>query len=356
MPEAAERALLERYRPRVFLPAGHLGPIDFYRDYIAHGTLRAGDGELISAAVTPAVLNAHKHDPAVVFTQRPSPMTPQPTIYGRIDRDALALPGCATPLPLTFLSWHLVFASSGLPAALPAWQAVLLGTLGDLDDWHQLDHYTALTLALAPDRSGTLVPFAATFQHHNYLRTYLLSARPGPGRLALPADGRIAVDVALRSNELYPHAPGRLRRRAVSFMTPASARYLVEGVDPPPLAADDITDPAREAVPDLRFLPPADAFYVFAGWLGERRRLPGRDGPPGADYNTLPAFKSKAVQLALFYWAEGASDYLETLATLFADGRPSEVAPEPFVARLARDAPPNSPIAACRAAADGPAA
>ena len=36
-PDAAERALLERYRPRVFLPAGHVGPIDFYRDYVAEG-------------------------------------------------------------------------------------------------------------------------------------------------------------------------------------------------------------------------------------------------------------------------------------------------------------------------------
>ena len=35
LPSAAERTLLERYRPRVFLPAGHPGPIDFYRDYIA---------------------------------------------------------------------------------------------------------------------------------------------------------------------------------------------------------------------------------------------------------------------------------------------------------------------------------
>ena len=157
----------------------------------------------------------------------------------------------------------------------------------------------------------------------------------------------IAIDIALRSNELYPHRPGRVVRRAVSFMSPASARYLVEGADRPWLAADDITEPAREIAPDVRFLPPADAFYVFQGWLGERRLLPGRDGPPGADYNTLPAFKPKAVQLAVFYWAEEATDYPDTIARLFADGRPSTLAPAPFVARLARDAPPASPLASC---------
>ena len=106
-------------------------------------------------------------------------------------------------------------------------------------------------------------------------------------------------------------------------MTPESARYLVEGMDRPWLAADDVTEPAREIEPELRFLPPADAFYVFAGWLGERRLLPGRDGPPGADYNTLPAFKSKAVQLALFYWAEGAVG-LSRHARRAVRGRPPE--------------------------------
>ncbi|HSA81586.1 MAG TPA: hypothetical protein VLE23_12265, partial [Geminicoccaceae bacterium] len=46
LPSAAERALLERYRPRVWLPEGHEGPIDFYRDYVAQGELRAPNGEL----------------------------------------------------------------------------------------------------------------------------------------------------------------------------------------------------------------------------------------------------------------------------------------------------------------------
>jgi hypothetical protein len=86
---------------------------------------------------------------------------------------------------------------------------------------------------------------------------------------------------------------------------------------------------------------------VFQGWLGERRALPGRDGPPGADYNTLPPFKSKALQLALFYWAEEQSDYLALLGDLFAQGRPRELAPAPFAQRLARDLPSQLALAAC---------
>jgi hypothetical protein len=347
LPTAAERALLERYRPRVWLPEGPEGPIDFYHDYVAQGELRDGAGALVSAAVTPEVLNAWKSDPAVVFTHRPSGRAPRARIYGRIEQGELGLPDCAAALPVTFLTYNLVFRHSGLPMGLPAWQAALFAPFAALDDWHQLDHYTALTLALAADEAGNLAPFAATFQQHNYLRTYLLADEAGPGRLAVPPDGRIAVDVALRSNELYPHREGRMRRRAVSFMTPEAARYLVDGSDPPWLAADDVTLPAREIEPELAFLPPADAFYVFQGWLGARRALPGRDGPPGADYNTLPAFKSKALQLALFYWAEDHPEFLAMFGKLFADGRPREVALAPFARRLAQDLAPSPALAAC---------
>ena len=352
MPGPLERALLARYQPRVFIAEGQEPPLDFYLDYIAQGRLYDGDGGLISAEVTPEILNAHKADPAVVFVHEPTDRPARPRIYGRLDRGALALPGCEAATPMTFLTYHLAFRRSGLPAGMAGWQEALIELVADPADWHQLDHYTALTLALAPGPGGGLEPLAATFQQHNYLRTYLLGATIGAGRLAMPADGRLPVDVALRSNELYPRRPERARRRAVSFMTPESARYLVTGEDQPWLRADDVTDPEREIAPELAFLRPSDAFYVFQGWLGERRWLPGRDGPPGADYNTLPAFKPKPVQLALFYWREDDPAYLELLTGLFADGRPSEVPLSPFAARLAADLSPERLAAACQGAAD----
>ena len=347
MPVPLERALLARYQPRLFIAEEQEPPLDFYRDYIAQGRLYDGDGELISAEVTPEILNAHKADPAAVFVHEPTDRPTRPRIYGRVDRGALALPGCEAGTPVTFLTYHLAFRRSGLPAGMAAWQEALVRLVADPADWHQLDHYIALTLALAPGAGGGLEPFAATFQQHNYLRAYLLGAAAGPGRLALPADGRLAVDVALRSNELYPHRAERIRRRAVSFLRPETARYLITGEDRPWLLADDVTDPDREITPELVFLRASDAFYVFQGWLGERRWLPGRDGPPGADYNALPAFKPKPVQLVLFYWREDDPDYLELLTDLFADGRPTEVPLSPFAARLAADLAPERLAAAC---------
>lgn len=340
LPTSEQAALLERYRPRVFLASGHEGPIDFYQDYIADGILLDRDGEVISSAVDQALLNDYKSDPSVAFTHHQGGGKALPKIYGRIGEETVDWPGCDAPVTLTFLTYHLVFHNSGLPAGVPAWQSFGLGLIADLDDWHQLDHYTAVVLTLAPGapvEHDAPHPIAATFQQHNYQRTYLLGEASGPGRLWLPTDDRLKIDVAIRSNELYPHVEGRLSRRAVSFLDDKSAAYMIGDGSAPWLAADDITDPVREIDPPLAFLPPDDAFYTFQGWLGERRRLPGRDGPPGADYNTLPPMKPLVNQMALSWWYEGDRDWLQRFGTLFQDGRPKDIDPSPFLLRIAEE-------------------
>lgn len=335
LPTPEQAALLERYEPRVFLPDGHEGPIDFYRDYVGSGELVDANGEVVSSAVDEALLNANKADPSVVFAHHPSGDAPEPKIYGRIAEKAVDWPGCSELLKLSFLNYHLVFRSSGLPAGVPAWQAAGMGLIADLDDWHQLDHYTAIILTLAHVAPGAPRPIAVTMQQHNYQRTYLFGETAGEGHLVLPTDGRLALDIAIRSNELYPHQSGRTSRRAVSFLDPKSAAYMIADGAAPWLAADDVTDPALEIDPSLVFLPPDDALYTFKGWLGERRRLPGRDGPPGADYNTLPAMKPLLNQVALSWWHEGDLDWLEHFDQLFQNGRPERIDPAPFLARVA---------------------
>lgn len=301
-PDAEERALLARHRPRIFLPEGNEGPIDFYRDYVAHGTLVDENGGTLSERVTPELLNAVRGTLAV-FTHEPPGTPPRPVVYGRVDRERFELGGRTRDF--TFLTYTLVFRHSGIAAGVTGLPAFALELVGDLDDWHQLDHYVSLVLALDEE----LRPRVATFQHHNYMRSHVLGEADGPGRLRLPPDGRLAVDVAVRSNELYPHRPGRTERRAAPFLSPRFVRYLVDGGRRPLMAAPDVTDPEREIDPPLAFLPPADAFYTFRGWLGERRLLPGRDGPPGADFRTLPALMPRGVQIAAFHWWEGDRDY-----------------------------------------------
>ena len=251
---------------------------------------------MVSSAVTREILNRHRHDPDVVFQHIPSPAASRgPVVFGRIDRAPVAL-GDGRSETMTFLTYHAVFRSSGLIAGISWWQSAAVRLIADPADWHQLDHYTAATVVL--DAGGR--PVALMLQQHNYNRTYLFGEA-----VDLPKDGRPLVDVAIRSNELYPHAKGRREHRAVRFLEVASLRFMLGAAAAPSFAGSDITDPERETEYTLEFLPQTDAFYSFQGFLGERRMLPGRDGPPGADYNTLPSLKPLGRQLAVGYWREG---------------------------------------------------
>ncbi len=295
--DPADQALAHRHALRFHLPAGHEGPIDFYRDYIAHGYLVTGDGVRIDGP-TPADLNRYRDDVRAEFTHVPGDGRPHPVVYAAVERTGLWAPrqDGQAPEEFTVVTYHLVFRVSGLPAALPLAFALPLRLVADLDDWHQLDHYTAAFVVLdAAER-----PVALTLQQHNYLRTYLVGESVELGR-----DGRFDIDIAIRSNELYPHAPGRTVRRAVRFLDSEARAFMMGFGERPTMSADDITDPERTVDYEVQFLPGSDAFYAFHGFLGERRRLPGRDGPPGARYNTRPQLKPLPAQVLDGYWRDG---------------------------------------------------
>tara|TARA_B100000315_G_C14588955_1_gene594703 strand:- start:2173 stop:3342 length:1170 start_codon:yes stop_codon:yes gene_type:complete len=294
-----ERMLLERYRPRLFIGTGQEGPISFYDDYIAHGTLYNMRGDIIGHEPNRALLNTYKNDSRVVFVHMPSIRTTNPVVFARIDH--ADVPGADV---FTFLSYHFVFRQSGVPLGMPHWILNVTSWFIDLRDWHQLDHYTMARVVL--DRASN--PVAVVLQQHNYVRSYIL------GRdMPFPSDDRITLDAALHSNELYPHLFGRHLRRAVPFMTSKNLSYLVTGKHAPWISTNDVTDPAHEVAYRLDFLPHTDAFYSFQGYLGKRRWFSGRSGPPGADYNTLPRFKPLAIELAAFNWREGNYKHMQHL-------------------------------------------
>ncbi len=295
---AAEQTLLTRHRPRFYLPPGHAGMIHFYEDYIARGTLIDGAGRLAPSPVTPAILNAHRNDPLATFTHEPpSPSgskKQRPTLFGRVDHDVLEMEG--KRYAFSFLTYHAVFRHSGIAAGLEAWRESALAVVGDLDDWHQLDHYTSATVVL----DTTQRPVALMLQQHNYQHTVVFGAEH-----PWPSDNRPRIDVAARSNELYPHSPQRLRRRAARFGSPEELRYLMGFGKRPWVAGEDVTEGHTEVQTALEFLPPSDAFYSFQGFLGARRRVAGRDGPPGADFNTWPTLKPWTSQMLMGFWRPG---------------------------------------------------
>jgi len=312
--EPSDQALLRRFRPRFMLARGHPGLIDFYVDYIAEGHLIDGAGHRLPGPVTREVLNGHKNEPRAVFVHEPSGRPTTATVYGRVDRELVTFETGPSPVtrPFTFLTYHAVFRTSGMPACLLPWQERLIDLVAPPADWHQLDHFTSAMLALDSESQ----PVALTLQQHNHMHTYLF------GRdVALPADGRVVLDVAIRSNELYPHVPARTTHRMIATPGAVSLRYLISGERRALLSADDITESVTAAEYHMAFLPPDDAFYMFQGFLGKRRRLPGRSGPPGASYNIAAALKPRGRQMLAFYWHEGDAGDLERIDAVLARDR-----------------------------------
>jgi len=304
----AERDLLRKYRPVLHVPADAPGPLAFYRDYIGHGRLQSPDGTW--EQVDRSRLVRHADEPRAVFEHDPpAEPDPRPVAYGRVEHGWLAPFG-----RLTFVQWHFVFRESGLPADLPVWQSLLANVFADPSDWHQLDHYTAATLVLGPGEE----PLGVILQQHNALRSYWFG-RDWPA----PSDGRIELAAAKRSNELYPWAPAERRHRVVRFLEAGNVRWLATGDgDKPWTASTDVTVPGERVDYALRYLPSTDPFYRFAGRLGSERLLPGRSGPPGADYNTLPPFKSRVDQFCWLRWHDHVDEArLSALEALLADPR-----------------------------------
>ena len=195
--DQGDQALARRHAPRFHLPAGHEGPIDFYRDYIAHGYLVTGNGVRIEGT-TPAEPNRPRDDPLAEFAHVPGGSdAPHPVVYASVERTELWAPRDAGGTAEEFIvaTYHLVFRASDLPARLPAAAEASLGLVANPDDRHQLDHYTAAFVVLdAGER-----PVALTLQQHSYLRTCLVGETVEPG-----GSGQLDLDVAIRSNELYP--------------------------------------------------------------------------------------------------------------------------------------------------------
>ena len=296
----AEQKLLRQYQPQLFIDNDTEGPLNFYQDYIGDGILTTAEGTINNP--TAAQLNQHKHDPAAYFRHhgesRPSP----PVAYGNVSYSTVELPGLGNRA-LTFLSYHFTFRASGLPAGISPWQQQLINLVADSKDWHQLDHYTAVFIVLENKQ-----PRAVILQQHNYMRTYLI------GGEHFTAGETIKIDAAISSNELYPHNEQRRQWRSAGFMSANTINHLLALEDSNGIYSSyDITNGKQQVDYQLQFLPANDAFYTFEGYLGEKRILPGRDGPPGAMYRTLPQLCPLPLALSAFYWTEGDREYAEIL-------------------------------------------
>lgn len=309
LPTKTDQALLTQFRPRVFLAKGQTPFIDFYKDYIAHGALYI-DNKLVSKTVTQDLLNKHKNNLKAEFRYVAHSYKTTPVVYARIHRDKLEHEN--QTLALTFLSYNIVFANSGMIKGLPAWQRLGVGIVASNTDWHQLDHYVGLTLVLSGDK-----PIAVMLQQHNYQTTWLMADKNSENTLKLSDDQRVGVDVAMQSNELYLHQAKYTKHPGISWVTEDNIEFLKTRKNKPMMAGWDITHGEIEQDYALKFLPTADAFYTFIGKLGKSRKLPGRDGPPGADYVTWPSLMPLPNRLVSGYRPRNAGIEKQKIRALF---------------------------------------
>ncbi len=326
-----DQDLLRKYRPRLILPPGGRYPIDFYRDYLPYTVMRRyPEKTIVAQKVTPDMLKANQDNTWVYLDlqldrfraagldrqpdlteQQYSDQQRKPAVYGRVYRETVTFPkgkGDLISRDLIFLKYSTVFATSGLVANLPRGFEPLLRIMGlDLEDWHELDIFGAIYVVLDEKE----IPIAVMLAQHNNHRTYLVGKD-----ISLPIDGRMAFDIALRSNEIYPASDntGPVKHRAVRRTL--YMKYLLSGEDPPLFRGYDITYGIRaggkEISYDLAFLSPCNPFYTARMMLGEPRpflgRNIGRNGPPGADYYAIPPLLPLGNLLKFSYLRDGDPD------------------------------------------------
>lgn len=319
--------LLEKYRPRFILPPGGAYPIDFYRDYLPYTVMRSWPvKKVIATDVNRGLLLKHRSNREAYLDfdaeryrsegmalkwaegSPPPPPARKPAAYGRVYREVVTFPdgnGSTEEHSLTFLKYNLLFATSGLPAELSVWSRFLLALTGfDRADWHALDNFVAVHIVLDEEE----VPIAAVLAQHNHHRTYLF------GRdILIPADGRAAFDIALRSNEIYPasDSPEPVHHRTIRWSLYLD--YLLSGENGPIFKGTDVTRGRNagglEFDYDLLTISPCDPLYTSEMLLGPPRPFLGiylgRDGPPGSDYYNVPELLPMGNTLKFAYLKDG---------------------------------------------------
>jgi|GEM_PF-1459227 hypothetical protein len=328
---------LERFRPHLIIPPGGRYPIDFYREYIPYTILRRySDGQTVTNTVTPELLKSVKSDTRyyldfqfdryqaggldrkyhVPFSDKKMDDW-KSTVYGRVYHETVAFPtqdGQTLSRQLTFLKYNLIFAVSGLPAKLPSGFEPSLRLVGlDPVDWHQLDNFVAIHIVL-DEREN---PIAAILAQHNHHRTYLIGKD-----IDLMPDGRIAFDVALRSNEVYPGSDAKEPEEHRVIRWDLYLKYLLSGEDPPFFRGYDITYGIQAGGNgtsyNLIVLSSCDPLYTAKIMLGRPRpffgQYIGRDGPPGSDYYTIPSLLPPGNLLKLYYLHDGDTEDIRTVS------------------------------------------
>lgn len=312
------QALLEKFRPRIFVAPGGLLPIDFYRDYLPNTVAKDASNAIVNAAPDRRYLKYIERSYGYYLDYQGKHLTSSSvsrsnyvtTLYGRLYREVMepAKPGSNTPRPYLILKYNAVFSASGLPARLPWYKNLGASLAGDTDMWHELDIHGAIHIFV---NEITQQPEILLLAQHNHFRAYVIGRDIPSWR----ADKKIAVCFAQRSNEPYPCPTGSTVKRHRTVGNPGNFSFVVTGENALWDGSEDVVygeqAGAQEINYALKFLPSRDPLYVSWIPLGDKLKILGlfstfyREGPPGMDMNTFPALKKYTNLAQFWYFKEG---------------------------------------------------
>jgi len=314
-----DKALLEKFRPQVFIaPEGRM-PVDFYGFYLPNTVVRDETGALIKKSPTRSFLKGIEREAGLYLDYqgpespcaRPSCEAYVATGYGRAYREIARFhtDKGRREMPLIILKYNFAFTYSGIPAEVGRLQEGLLGLIIDPAKFHELDIHGAIHVILNEQKQ----PLVLLLAQHNYFRSYVF-AKDIP---ALPSDNHVKVCFALRSNEPYPCPAGTapVRRRTVG--NPVNMSYVINGTDRPWLSGRDLVfgpqGGARPVNYSLEFLPRRDPLYVSWIPLGAKQKILFfksyyRKGPPGMEMNTWPELKKYSDIMQFWYLRDNNSE------------------------------------------------
>jgi hypothetical protein len=308
-----ERAILSRFRPRIYITPDSYYPIDFYRDYVAYAQLKDDQGNVLVEGPSPQQLkNVERHHGVYLDFKgdflkrrlRPN-STPNPVIYGRIIPEVLHIERGAKTVskPVLVLKYNSVFAASGLPSKMSLLKQLLSHMAGDPEIWHELDIHGAVQVIVDKE---TLKPYLVLLAQHNHFRTYIVGED-----LEWPSDNRIKIAFSNRSNEPYLSTASTKSVAHYATGDPKNIRFVFTGKKRDISCAEDIVFGHKagglEVDAKLAYLRTKDPLYTAWINLGDRKKILGifptfyRDGPPGINMNRWPQLKSY-LDISRFYY------------------------------------------------------
>lgn len=340
-PELDEAALLNRYRPKVFIHESGLGPIDFYRDALPRAELVGRHGEVQRKGLgREDLLNFSRS--YGYYLRYPSRIprcygracnVKTVPIYGRAWDEQWSVPtggnaeasaAEALPMQVKILRYNLVFPSSGLPQKLPWWSTLIAFIAGSPSDWHDLDIHGGIYVVLAK-QDDDYRALMVLLSRHNQFSVHVVGKD-----LEMQSGEDLRICYAERSNEPYL-CPNKAETQLFPVSAnPTQLRYVYTGEDGAWDSGYDVVQaPEAGAVPlktRLEMLSSRDPLTVSWINLGEKKTSfgvldnPHRYGPLGMDLNRSPAMPTMQ-QVAEFFYFEAedkrAFDLLEEHFTSF---------------------------------------